>query len=143
MLIDMQNSLAGTDTLVKCDFGGFGIQQKTYAELLNAATGQSLPAETFERIGEKIWNLTRLFNLREGISPAEDSLPRRFVEEPLPSGPFKGHRITEDDMAALRGDYYRLRGWDQEGRPRQETIERLGLGPDNPVFSLAFGEAEE
>ncbi len=135
MLIQMQNTLAGTDTLVKCDFGGFGIQPETYASLLNTATGQSARAEIFERIGEKIWNLTRLFNLREGISPTSDTLPRRFVEEPLPSGPYKGHRISSQDMEALRTDYYRLRGWDSDGRPGQEALDRLAI-TDEPTFTL-------
>ena len=133
MLIQMQNYLAGTDTLVKCDFGGFGIQPETYAGMLSSATGQPFQAEIFERLGEKIWNLTRLFNLREGISPASDTLPRRFVDEPLPSGPFKGHRISDQDMDVLRRDYYRLRGWDPEGRPGREALQRLGLDTEDQM----------
>ena len=133
MLIQMQNYLAGTDTLVKCDFGGFGIQPETYAGLLSSATGQPFQAGIFERLGEKIWNLTRLFNLREGISPASDTLPRRFVDEPLPSGPFKGHRISDQDMDVLRRDYYRLRGWDPEGRPGREALQRLGLDTEDQM----------
>ena len=136
MLIQMQNNLAGTDALVKCDFGGFGIQPETYARMLSAATGRSYQAESLDRLGEKIWNLTRLFNLREGIDPSQDRLPKRFVEEPLPSGPYKGHRISEEDMAYLRQDYYRLRGWDEQGRPARETLERLEIKTE-PQFSLS------
>ena len=127
MLIQMQNYLAGTDTLVKCDFGGFGIQPQTYADMLNAATGQTFSADIFDQVGERIWTMTRMFNLREGLDPASDTLPRRFVQEPLPSGPYKGHHITAEDMATLKADYYRLRGWDDQGRPSQETCTKLGL----------------
>ncbi|MFW5818718.1 MAG: aldehyde ferredoxin oxidoreductase family protein [Desulfovermiculus sp.] len=133
MLISMQNYLAGTDALVKCDFGGFGIQPETYAALLSAATGQSFAADVFDQLGERIWNLTRQFNLREGIDPAEDTLPRRFVQEPLPSGPYKGHHFTEQDMAALKRDYYSRRGWDETGRPITETLKKVGV-QDLPVF---------
>jgi aldehyde:ferredoxin oxidoreductase len=139
MLIAMQNNLAGTDTLVKCDFGGMGIRPETYARLANAAAGLELEASSFDRVGERIWNLTRLFNLREGIDPAQDTLPRRFVREPLPSGPYKGHRITEEEMQYMRSDYYALRGWDQEGRPSEDTLRRLGIS-EEPRFELGRSE---
>jgi aldehyde:ferredoxin oxidoreductase len=104
--------------------------------MLSAATGRSYEAASFDRLGEKIWNLTRLFNLREGIDPSQDKLPKRFVEEALPSGPYKGHRISEEDMAYLRQDYYRLRGWDEQGRPSQETLKRLEITTE-PQLSLS------
>lgn len=139
ILIAMQDNLAGTDTLVKCDFGGMGIQPETYAEMANAAAGLDLEAASFDRIGERIWNLTRLFNLREGIDPSQDTLPRRFVREPLPSGPYKGHRISEEDMQYMLSDYYALRGWTEEGRPREDTLRRLGIS-DEPRFTLSPSE---
>jgi aldehyde:ferredoxin oxidoreductase len=58
------------------------------------------------------------------------------VEEALPSGPYKGHRISEEDMAYLRQDYYRLRGWDEQGRPTAETLERLEITTE-PQLSLS------
>jgi aldehyde:ferredoxin oxidoreductase len=133
MLISMQNYLAGTDTLVKCDFGGFGIQPKTYAALLTAATGEPHFAEEFDQLGERIWNLTRQFNLREGLDPADDTLPRRFIQDPLPSGPFQGHHFSAQDMAYMLKDYYTLRGWDETGRPTTETLKQVGV-QDLPVF---------
>ncbi len=122
-----QDYLAGTDALVKCDFGAFGIPPEIYARLFTAATGRYVNAGFFSELGERIWNQTRLFNLREGFRPEDDRLPRRFVEETLPSGPHKGQRISEEDMATMRADYYRVRGWDEQGRPTEETLERLGL----------------
>ncbi|MDJ0784191.1 MAG: aldehyde ferredoxin oxidoreductase family protein [Desulfosarcinaceae bacterium] len=122
-----QDYLAGLDTLVKCDFGAFGIQEVQYQRLLTAATGRTVTENFFRHLGERIWNLTRLFNLREGLTAADDRLPRRIVAEPLPSGPHKGRRISRADMATLRGDYYRVRGWDDQGRPTAAKLQLLGL----------------
>ncbi len=122
-----QDYLAGTDALVKCDFGAFGVPAGIYADLLSAATGRPVQAPFFAELGERIWNQVRLYNLREGIRAEDDRLPRRFVKEALPSGPHKGQRISETDMAYMRTDYYRVRGWDKQGRPTKETLERLGL----------------
>jgi aldehyde:ferredoxin oxidoreductase len=122
-----QDYLAGTDALVKCDFGAFGVSPENYARMLNAATGRRVGPDFFSELGERIWNQTRLFNLRAGLTAEDDRLPRRIVEEPLPGGPHKGHRISEADMAFLRADYYRKRGWDAGGKPTAETLNRLGL----------------
>ncbi|MFN2358917.1 MAG: aldehyde ferredoxin oxidoreductase family protein, partial [Desulfotignum sp.] len=67
MVIALQNYSAGTDTLVKCDFGTFGIKADTYADLLAAATGTKVDADIFRQTGERIWNLTRQFNLAQGM----------------------------------------------------------------------------
>ena len=130
MLIADQNYLAGTDALVKCDFGAFGVSPKNYARMLKAATGRNIDEDFFSRLGERIWNQTRLFNLREGITADMDKLPKRFVKEALSSGPHKGQRIGNADMKYMLGDYYRLRGWDEQGRPTEETIERVGLSKE-------------
>ncbi len=132
MVIALQNYSAGTDTLVKCDFGTYGISPATYADLLSAATGREATSETFLEIGERIWNLIRLFNLAQGMDPATDTLPRRFVEEPLPDGPSQGHRISEQDMAFMRQDYYQTRGWSDQGVPLDVTRHRLGLTHARP-----------
>ncbi|HKJ99671.1 MAG TPA: aldehyde ferredoxin oxidoreductase family protein [Desulfotignum sp.] len=128
MVIALQNYSAGTDTLVKCDFGSFGISADTYADLLSAATGTDFSADIFNQVGERIWNLTRQFNLDQGMDPASDTLPRRFVQDPLPDGPAKGHKISEKDMAVMRQAYYTARGWDSTGKPRSDTLKRLGIG---------------
>lgn len=135
MVARLQNYLAGTDTLVKCDFGGFGVQLATYAALFSAVTGRAAGEGLFDVVGERIWNLTRLFNLREGIDYTQDRLPARFVNEPLPSGPAKGHRISEEDMNYLRSDYYKVRGWNEKGVPTGTTLEKLGL-QNTGIFSL-------
>ncbi len=127
IVVEQQNDLAALDTLVKCDFAQYGIERPTYLDLLAAAAGRRLSVEDLNILGERVWNQVRLFNIREGFSRKEDAIPKRFMTDPLPSGPRAGHRITPADMDRLVSDYYALRGWDENGKPRPETLERLGL----------------
>lgn len=122
-----QDSLAAVDTLICCDFSRTGLMPEHYAELLSLATGWTINAKEFLKIGERVWNLTRMFNVREGFTREDDGIPRRFMEEPLPSGPAKGHRITSDDLNKLLVDYYRLRGWNSNGIPTTEKLAELEL----------------
>jgi aldehyde:ferredoxin oxidoreductase len=98
------------------------------AELLQAATGWDITGEEVQRIGERIVNLERLFIAREGITRQDDTLPTRFLKEPLPegSGPSTGSVL---ELEPMLDEYYRARGWDGEtGLPTQEKLEELGLG---------------
>jgi aldehyde:ferredoxin oxidoreductase len=73
-------------------------------------------------IGERIFNLERMYNLREGLTGADDTLPPRMLHEPT----FK-HMQTGHPLAQLLPRYYKLRGWDQAGVPTRRTLERLQL----------------
>ncbi len=96
------------------------------AAVLEAATGMRLSPAEVRRCGERIVNLERGFNVREGITRRDDCLPRRFREEALTEGASKGNVFEQEPMLE---EYYRERGWDPEtGIPRRETLERLGLG---------------
>lgn len=130
LVVELQNHSAGTDTLIKCDFGSFGISTQTYAELVTAATGREITAQTLLDTGERIWTLTRLFNLANGVDPSQDILPRRFIQEPLPDGPGKGHRFSQQDMHCMLQQYYALRGWTAEGIPSESTLKRLQIHYD-------------
>jgi len=132
----LQNYLAGLDTLVKCDFGQYGVKAETYCRMLAAATGRNWTVEELLLLGERVWNQIRLFNLREGFSRSDDTLPKRFMEEPLPGGPYKGHMITEADLNRLLDDYYSSRGWNREGVPTAAKLEQLNLAAQPPLFQL-------
>jgi aldehyde:ferredoxin oxidoreductase len=125
LLAEVQNRLAGLDTLVTCDFARYAITDDTYLHLLAAATGRRLSLDELYLMGERIWNLTRLFNLSAGMTKADEDLPRRFKDEPLPDGPGAGHRFTDADLERLRSDYYSVRGWDANGVPTAETLNTL------------------
>jgi len=123
----LQNYLAALDTLVKCDFAAYGIKDYTYCRLLETATGTEWNVDKLLQLGDRIWNQVRLFNLREGFSRADDSLPRRFSSETLPEGPFEGQMVNPSDLGRLLDEYYSVRSWDGDGKPTDQKLEELYL----------------
>ncbi|MHA1348102.1 MAG: aldehyde ferredoxin oxidoreductase C-terminal domain-containing protein, partial [Candidatus Heimdallarchaeaceae archaeon] len=104
------------------------------AKFIEYSTGMDITAEDLMRIGERIYNLERLFNIREGIGKDQDRLPIRFTDEPLPEGPAKGQVVELDKMLP---DYYKLRGWDWEtGYPTEEKLKELGLLNEAEKYNL-------
>jgi len=98
-----------------------------FAKILPVATGEPSFSKIDELlvIGNRIVNLERCFNAREGITRKDDTLPKRFLEEPMPEGPGKGQVVN---LKVMLDEYYALRGWDPEtGIPKLETLEKLGL----------------
>ncbi|CQR52101.1 MULTISPECIES: aldehyde ferredoxin oxidoreductase family protein [Haloferax] len=84
------------------------------------------PAGELATVGERIWNVTRLFNVREGISRADDALPAT-LQEPLERGPRAGAVVDRDDFDSMLDAYYSRRGWATDGVPTAQTIDRLDL----------------
>ena len=77
--------------------------------------------------GARIWNLGRLLNLREGLRREHDRLPARILNEPHPDGASADHAIGAEAFDEALDEYYRVRGWDAEGIPLKETLERLAV----------------
>ena len=96
------------------------------AELVKSITGIEISPQDFIRIGERIINMEKCFNLRHGATRGMDNLPDKFTTEPVSQGPAKGTKVDLEPMIA---DFYRAMGWDDEGKPLPETLARLGLGP--------------
>jgi aldehyde:ferredoxin oxidoreductase len=120
------------DSLVICRFtserGGYGLfLNDTYVRLVNAATGWDLDLPELERIGERICTLERAFNVREGISRKDDTLPWRVQHEPIPEGPSKGCYCPPEELDRMLDEYYDLRGWSRDGIPTPERLRDLGL----------------
>ena len=125
---------AVVDSVGVCKSGGTFVLAEIYwpdiAAALEAATGMEMPVERLKRIGERIYNLQRCYNAWHGITRADDRLPRRFTEDPSPSGNAQGQVI---DLEPMLEEYYRLRGWDPEtGWPTEEKLRELGLEEANP-----------
>ncbi len=99
---------------------GFGDMQA----MLKGATGFTYTVQEVTEASERIWNLERIFNLKAGFTKADDTLPKRLLEEPLPEGGPKGQVCRLDEMLP---EYYELRGWDAEGVPTKEKLDKLGL----------------
>jgi aldehyde:ferredoxin oxidoreductase len=112
------------------------------AEILESVTGMGITEKDVLPIGERIVNLERAFNVREGIRRVDDSLPRRFLEEPLLFGPSKGHVHR---LEPLLDDYYNVRGWDKKtGIPGDKKLEELGLQEVIPTIQdIRKKESEE
>lgn len=119
-----QDATSTVDATGLCQFLTFGIGLEEILPQLSAATGVQYTLADLLKIGERIWNLERWWNERAGLTGKDDTLPKRILEEPLPSGPAKGQ---VNRLGEMLPEYYRLRGWDAEGRITREKLEELGL----------------
>jgi aldehyde:ferredoxin oxidoreductase len=98
------------------------------ATLMEAITGFAFTPEEVEKVGERLNNLAKAFNVREGLTRADDMLPERLMTEPLKAGASKGHMISKDDLNAMLDEYYTVRGWDTKtGVPTRAKLTELGL----------------
>jgi aldehyde:ferredoxin oxidoreductase len=115
------------DSLALCKFvtqGHLGYPEYL-TDLFYSVTGLKWDAEELRMAGERIVQLERLFNLREGLTPGDDTLPERFLSEPVPDGPAKGRVVH---LAPMLEEYYLARGWDEKtGEPLSGRLEVLGL----------------
>ncbi len=146
--IRSQHFTAVDDSLVMCRFTserGFGLfVNDAYAGLVSAVTGWDVDAAELERVGERIVNLERGFNVRDGVRRGDDVLPWKVMHEPIPDGPSAGMYCPPAELAAMLDAYYALRGWDADGVPTKERLEALGLGDlagsaTDPTGALAPG----
>ncbi len=93
---------------------------------LTVITGLDYTEQELARIGERIWNMERLFNLKAGLTSKDDALPRRMTHEPR----VKGQVVHMDRMLP---EYYRLRGWTEDGIPTPDKLAELGLSEGGAV----------
>ena len=128
--ISLQNEGALSYSMVACDFTAYNYER--VAEWLNAL-GYDIDLERVEDVGERAWNMARLFNVREGFGRADDSLPERLTKPLERGGPADGNHITEAEFETMLDEYYELRGWDHEGVPGEETLERLQIAEFAPA----------
>lgn len=119
MFTEWEDRLTILDSLILCRFYRDLYQWEELAAMIKGTTGVELEKESMRSIAGAITNATRCFNLREGLTPEEDKLPKRFHSEVLPE---TGKVITEEQRQELLTDYYRVRGWDEKGRPPEEAI---------------------
>jgi aldehyde:ferredoxin oxidoreductase len=126
-----QNFTALDDSLTQCRFaserGYGGLINENYVKMINAVTGWALNLGEVEKLGERIYNLERAFNCREGVSRKDDHLPFRTSHQPIPSGPSQGMYSPPQEFNSLLDEYYQMRGWDKNGIPNPEKLKELGL----------------
>ncbi len=119
-----QDLSAAIDSMGLCLFTSFALSAQDYVDLYNAASGESISVDDLMTIGDRIWNNERLFNLREGYTAADDTLPKRLLESPIPEGPSKGSVSRLPEMLPA---YYQVRGWSESGVPTDEKKQSLSL----------------
>ncbi|MBS3765995.1 aldehyde ferredoxin oxidoreductase, partial [Candidatus Bipolaricaulota bacterium] len=107
-----------------CDFTAYKLD---HVKEWLSAFGFDYSEEELKKTGERIWNLTRLFNVREGFTREDDKLPERMKKPLKGEGPAAGNSITEEEFQEMLDRYYDLRGWDRDGRPTSEKISELDL----------------
>ena len=119
-----QNRTTAHDATGICMFTTAGAPLDDLIPVLSAATGVDYTMDDFVHIGERIWNIERLWNLKAGLTAADDTLPKRLMEEAHKEGPSAGVTV---DLDAMLPDYYAARGWTADGRPTREKLMELGL----------------
>jgi aldehyde:ferredoxin oxidoreductase len=129
LLVFLENSRAVIESLPSCVYairGMMGIDHRLWLDLLNSGTGESYAYDEMWRIGERIRNVERAFNIREGFRRKDDTIPRRFREEPL-----EKHHIpplTQEKLDLMLDEYYTARGWDvKTSIPTREKLSELNL----------------
>lgn len=135
---NQDNRAVSCDSATMCNFildalFPAGSAQNT-ADMVNAVTGLDFTAAEIEKVGERINNIARAFNVREGFERKDDTFPERILTEPLKAGGSKGHYIPREELDFMLDEYYAARGWTSRGIPTREKLLELGLG--NAVAEL-------
>ncbi len=117
-----QDERACCYSLVLCDFAPLDVE--TFVEMLNTATGFDYTKEEYLQTGERIWNLTKLFNIKNGVTRKDETVPQRIMEESLE---LDEARIGKERFEKMLSQYYELRGWDENGHPTKKKLKELGL----------------
>ena len=115
------------NSLVICSFVGGYWKPQMFVDMLNPLCGWNITEDELMATGRRIRTLERCFNVREGTSRKDDTLPKRMLTEPLPEGPKKGAIFSPEEMKKVQDDYYAYYGWDDNGIPTEKTLKELGL----------------
>jgi aldehyde:ferredoxin oxidoreductase len=124
ILKERQDFVNAMFTMIMCRFTDNAYSMEHYCNLINAALGFNFNTQEFLKVGERIWNLERVFS---GFTRADDILPKRSFTEPIPKGPSAGQVVDPIKFEKILNEYYSLRGWNKEGRPTKEKLLELGL----------------
>jgi aldehyde:ferredoxin oxidoreductase len=129
LAVETEDRAALIDSLILCKFlrGVFTDLYAEAADLLRRVTGWDVTAEELHAVARRVVTAKKLYNLREGWTPAEDTLPRRFLSEGLPDGVSAGARLPRERLQEMIQAYYAARGWDQKGRVPLTVVESLHL----------------
>jgi len=119
-----QLNFAAVDSLGICATCQNGFLRPDQIKAFKLVTGYELTEEKMLFNAERIFNMERMYNVKNGFSRKDDSLPKRFTEEPMASGESKGQVV---DLETLLDNYYTAMGWDNDGIPTEVKLKALGL----------------
>jgi aldehyde:ferredoxin oxidoreductase len=124
LVMAFQDATAAFDSSGLCIFTSFAWSLADIQPQIDAACEGEWSLEKLSQVGERIWNMEKMFNLEAGLTKDDDRLPKRLTTEPAEMGPAKG---LVSGVPEMLPKYYEIRGWDTEGHPKAETKARLGL----------------
>jgi aldehyde:ferredoxin oxidoreductase len=133
---DMEDTYNLIDSFIVCKFsrGTYYKELDDMTKLYSLVTGYEMTPQLLKLAGERIQNVAKLFNVREGLSRKDDNLPWKVMHEPIPDeGPSKGVLVTQAELDLLLDDYYEARGWTKEGVPTKEKLTELGMTELLPI----------
>lgn len=130
VLKEFQELFTLLDCMILCKFGArnaFGNSWDEMVKLVNMATGAGYTVDELRQVGARAWTMERLFNLREGLSKKDDTLPERLFTVPIHDGPSKGAVVNKADFDNELEEYYKLWGWTLDGVPTKQALDALGM----------------
>ena len=128
MVMDREDLWAIVDSLILCKFiRGILNAYDKMAELYTLVTGIEMPSQRLQKAGERIYNLEKAYNVREGWTKRDDYPPPRVMKDPIPDGVAKGSVVTEQEFEMMLNAYFEAREWNGEGLPRKQKLIELGL----------------
>jgi aldehyde:ferredoxin oxidoreductase len=128
---NMQNTGILQDSLGICRFTGFAFSSDPWARMVSGVTGRDFSVARLEEIENRVSTLERLFNVEAGATEEDDVLPERFSELPIVAEG-RERRLSRGDQERMRRDYYRVRGWDDRGRPGEDLLRALRIRGRTP-----------
>ena len=136
MVKDMEDVYNLIDSFIVCKFsrGTYYKELDDMAKLYGLVTGYEMSPQQLKVAGERIQNVAKLFNVREGLGRKDDNLPWKVMHDPVPDeGPSKGAFVSQAELDLLLDDYYESRGWTREGVPTKEKLSELGMTELLPI----------
>jgi len=124
LVMAFQDATGAVDSSGLCLFTTFAWSLDDIAPQIDAACEGDWTAERLVEVGERVWNLERMYNIRAGFTGADDTLPKRLLKDAAKTGPAEG-KVNE--LGKMLPEYYELRGWTADGVPSNETLERVAL----------------
>ena len=125
LVAELQNSQFAKFSMGVCDF--WPIDSGTLARLFEVTYGGKWTADRVDKVGERIFNLQRMFNVMAGFDRDDDKLPERLHKEVLKQGPPKGKLMPKEEFDKAMDEYYSYRGWDRQGRPTLKKLRDVGI----------------